>query len=202
MSLGDFMNENFDINSVFDNLTDVKFPRWKDLPELDLYMDQVLVLMDKYLCRANLDKATGSDEDSIITSSMVNNYVKKEYMPAPVKKKYGKEHIAHLIIICIMKQSLPIPVIDTFIKSMLEVMPINELLDTFIETYEQSFIAAADRLKEISVVSSDDERARRAIIATRATALSNSGIIVADTIFKSLKSEEPVEKKKKSKDED
>lgn len=195
------MNENFDVNSVFDNLTDVKFPRWKDLPELDLYMDQVLVLMDKYLCRVNLDKATGSDEDALITSSMVNNYVKKEYMPAPVKKKYGKEHIAHLIIICIMKQSLPIPVIDTFIKSMLEVMPISELLDTFIDTYEKSFIAAADRLKELSDVSNSDERTRRAIIAIRSTALSNSGIIVSDTVLKSLESE-PEKKKKKSKDED
>ena len=199
--MGDIMNENFDLNSVFDNLSDVKFPRWKDLPELDLYMDQVLVLMDKYLCRVNLDKATGCDEEGLITSSMVNNYVKKEYMPAPVKKKYGKEHIAHLIIICIMKQSLPIPVIDTFIKSMLEVMPISELLDTFIDTYEQSFIAAADRLKELSVVSSSDERTRRAIIAIRSTALSNSGIIVSDTVLKSLENE-PEKKKKKSKDED
>lgn len=70
-------------------------PQWKELPDLALYMDQVVSLGNRYL------------EPLIsgpITASMVNSYVKKELMPKPVKKKYSQEHVASLILITIMKQ--------------------------------------------------------------------------------------------------
>ena len=53
-------------------------PKWEELPDIDLYMDQVIALMNRYL-----DNRT---KDKMITPSMVNNYVKMKVMPAPVKK--------------------------------------------------------------------------------------------------------------------
>ena len=88
-----------------------KLPYWDELPEIDLYMDQVIALMDKYLSFHKTD-----EETKIITNSMVNNYVKLGIMPAPVKKKYSREHIAYLIIICTLKQALPISDIKDLIE--------------------------------------------------------------------------------------
>ena len=48
-----------------------KLPYWEDLPEIDLYMDQVIALMDKYLSFHKIDENT-----AVITHSMINNYVK------------------------------------------------------------------------------------------------------------------------------
>ena len=60
---------------------------WERLPELDLYMDQVITLMDKQLTPFTTD---GSDK--LLTPSMINNYVKDEVLPRPVKKKYSREN--------------------------------------------------------------------------------------------------------------
>lgn len=54
-------------------------PRWRQLPEVDLYMDQVLLLMEKYL-----RSATG---ERVVTSAMINNYVKMGALPPPERKK-------------------------------------------------------------------------------------------------------------------
>ena len=58
-----------------------KLPYWEDLPEIDLYMDQVIALMDKYLSFHKIDENT-----AVITHSMINNDVKLGIMPAPRKK--------------------------------------------------------------------------------------------------------------------
>lgn len=100
-----------------------KIPLWNELPELDLYMDQIIVLMEKYL---------GSNpEDKLITPSMINNYVKLGIVPPPTKKKYSKTHIAYLIIICSLKQVMPIADIKILIDEKLEKHSIEELLNEY-----------------------------------------------------------------------
>ena len=69
-------------------------PRWNELPEIDLYLDQVVNYLEKYL-----GILSSNDDDKIITKTMINNYVKQGIMPAPEKKKYGKTHIAYLMVI-------------------------------------------------------------------------------------------------------
>ncbi len=82
-----------------------KLPRWEDIPDLDLYMDQVLNLTRRYL------KSYPGSEENCVTSSMVNNYVKAGLLPPPVRKRYTSEHVARLFMICILKNSLPIAMI-------------------------------------------------------------------------------------------
>ena len=61
-------------------LENVHLPRWHELPDIELYMDQVITLIEKYLSPLiTLEKHT------LLTSSMVNNYVKHGLIPAPVK---------------------------------------------------------------------------------------------------------------------
>lgn len=77
-------------------------PRWKELPSVDLYIDQVVSLLENYL--SNYIKGDTEKNESAITKSMINNYVKHNIIKPPVNKKYNKEHLAYLFVIFILKQ--------------------------------------------------------------------------------------------------
>jgi DNA-binding transcriptional MerR regulator len=111
------------------------FPTWNDIPEIDLYMDQVIALMEKYLSNLTFE----DDNTKLITSSMINNYVKLNIIPPPTKKKYSREHIAYLLIICSLKQVMPIPKIKEVIDLKLKTMSIEELLNSYSELYKKTF---------------------------------------------------------------
>ena len=91
---------------------------WERMPEIYLYMDQVLTFMDKQL---DLFKREG--KDGLLTSSMINNYVKDGVLPRPEQKKYAKEHLALLTMICVLKPVLSIPDISTLLQLLLKEAP-------------------------------------------------------------------------------
>lgn len=119
-------------------LASIKLPRWRELPDLDLYMDQVLALMGRYL-----GAYPGFDSKGL-TASMVNNYVKLGAMPAPVKKKYTRTHLAHLVVICLLKPTLPIASIRQIMAYELENAPDEEVYDHFCEAFERMNCRAAE----------------------------------------------------------
>lgn len=126
----DKIKENSDI---FQKIQNHSLPKWDDLPEIDLYMDQVIALMEKYLTDSSFPDA------KLITPSMINNYVKHNIMPAPIKKKYSREHLAYLIIICSLKQVMPISNIKIMIEKKLEQNSIAETLDFYSNLYDFTF---------------------------------------------------------------
>ncbi|MBS6942960.1 MAG: DUF1836 domain-containing protein [Clostridiales bacterium] len=100
--------------------------RWAELPDLALYMDQVLTILEKQLCLI----ACGP-EDKNLTSTMINNYVKHKVIPAPVKKKYEKEHLANLTMVCIAKQVLSLSEIQAMMEKLRAAENIETLYDRF-----------------------------------------------------------------------
>ena len=86
-------------------------PTWTELPSLELYMDQVIILLTQYLSFIPMT----NEDDKLITASIINNYVRMKVIPPPVKKKYSRIHIAYLIMICVLKQSLNISSIQKII---------------------------------------------------------------------------------------
>ena len=86
-------------------ITDYHLPEWDSIPNFGLYMDQVIVLLEQYL--SFIPSPVGTKEH-FVTSSTINHYVRLKIMPAPVKRKYHRVHIAYLIMILTMKQSLSI----------------------------------------------------------------------------------------------
>ncbi len=129
-----------------------KLPYWEELPEIDLYMDQVVALMEKYLSFHKLDEDT-----KLITKSMINNYVKLGIMPPPVKKKYSREHIAYLIIICTLKQALPISDIKDLIALRVKRTSIAETLNFFSDLYDSVFNTVIAIGKKFSKRNESDE---------------------------------------------
>ncbi len=87
-----------------------RLPDWEQLPDFGLYMDQVITLLSQYL-----SFLPQSSEEQVVTTSAINNYVRTGIMPPPNKKKYDRIHIAYLIMICSLKQSLNIADIQRII---------------------------------------------------------------------------------------
>ena len=118
---------------ICEKLASHKLPRWENFPDIELYMDQVVAVMEKALALYN---KVGAEESKLITPSIINNYVKLKVIPAPNKKKYNREHLAYLIMICILKQTLAISSVVKIIESNLESKTISELYNEFCSIYE------------------------------------------------------------------
>lgn len=118
-------------------MTEFHLPRYQEIPSIELYMDQVIGYIDE-----SLNPFRIHEKEKIITSSMVNNYVKQGLVNKPVKKKYNKKHIAYIIVVCILKQILSISEICDYIKRQIETAPIETAYDYFAEKLEESLKAA------------------------------------------------------------
>lgn len=129
-----------------------RLPRWSELPDLELYMDQVLSLIERYL------RSYPGFDGKGLTASMVNNYVKLGVMPAPVKKKYTRVHLAYLIVICVLKASLPIDSIRGLTAGLSPDGEEESFYDRFCEQFEDAVNAAADAARE-RIVMPAQERA-------------------------------------------
>ena len=75
---------------------DISIPRWRELPDIALYMDQVLLVLGGTLEPLGVD----------VTAAMINNYVKMKLTPPPTKKKYDRSHVACFLMICLLKKVL------------------------------------------------------------------------------------------------
>ena len=104
-------NENM-LNSILESFDRIEHIHSDDIPNIDLYMDQVTTFMDKRLRKTTRDPK----EDKILTKTMINNYAKNDLLPPPIKKKYSKEHILVLIFIYYFKGILSINDIQTIMK--------------------------------------------------------------------------------------
>lgn len=86
-------------------ITDYHLPQWDSIPDFGLYMDQVILLLERYL---SFIPPVNAEKERIVTASAINNYVRLKLMPAPVKRKYYRVHICYLIMILTLKQSIGI----------------------------------------------------------------------------------------------
>lgn len=91
------------LKSILESLGRIEHIRLEDIPNIDLYMDQVTTFMD-----AHLEACKRTDEDKILTKTMINNYTKNNLLPPPDKKKYSKEHMYLLIFLYYFKNVLSI----------------------------------------------------------------------------------------------
>lgn len=91
------------INSLLKKLVKLNYIKPGDVPNINLYMDQVTTFMDEHL-----SDVKRHDNDKTLTKTMINNYTKNQLLPAPIKKKYSKNHIYILAFIYYFKNILSI----------------------------------------------------------------------------------------------
>ena len=118
-------------------------PTWNELPDLDLYMDQVISIISKYF--------NTHSEEKILTPSMVNNYVKLGIIPAPIRKKYSKEHLAYLLMVCTLKQTLDMATIQKIIPVGLDSMQIEYIYNSFVKNQSKAYGYVTENVLSVAI---------------------------------------------------
>lgn len=117
-------------------LINYKLPAWKELPDIGLYMDQVIALLGQYLDFIPVE----DQKNKPVTPTTINNYVRLKVMPAPEKRKYYRIHIAYLIMIFTLKQG-------TSINGIQQLLPADAPEDE-VKVFYTNYI---ERLQDISL---------------------------------------------------
>lgn len=107
--------EKKEILHLIDNLKKINYVKPNEIPNIELYMDQVTTFMDKHL-----ESSKRYSEDKLLTKTMINNYTKNNLLPSPNKKKYSKNHMYLLIFIYYMKNILSISDIQSILEPLTE----------------------------------------------------------------------------------
>jgi len=126
------------------NIEEFRLPRWEKLPEIELYLDQVVKYLEDYLAPFHTDKS-----EKLITKTMINNYVKHGVLKPPVKKKYTKSHMAHLFVICLMKQVYSINDIKVLNRLALGIAPVEISYNKFCDALEKAVECAFENKEYI-----------------------------------------------------
>ena len=105
-----------------------ELPTWEELPDFGLYMEQVITLMKQYLDYLPPELK----EEQFITPATINNYVRTKVMPEPNHKRYFREHLAYLIIILTLKQSLSIAMISKIIPMGISEDEVKKIYSTYV----------------------------------------------------------------------
>ena len=146
------------LRELLDRLKEISYVQPDELPNIDLYMDQVTTFMDRHLASSKR-----YEEDKLLTKTMINNYTKNELLPSPNKKKYSKDHMYLLILIYYLKSVLSITDIQSILK------PLNEKFFEgagevpFEKIYEEIF---AIQTAQSDVVAKDLARKWKAVQGT------------------------------------
>ena len=103
------------LNSILSSISRIDYIKPEDIPNIDLYMDQVTTFMEE-----SLRSTKRYTDDKILTKTMINNYAKNNLLPPPVKKKYSREHVLVMIFIYYFKNILSINDIQTLLGPITE----------------------------------------------------------------------------------
>jgi hypothetical protein len=132
------------LNRWKETLDSYYLPAWDELPDISLYMDQVIFLMNKYLNLFSL-----FENKEIITPSMINNYVKLGIIPPPNKKRYSRVHIAYLVTVCSLKQTLSMYTIQRIIPINLAESEVKRLYNSFVKNQQSAIHKVTDQVSAI-----------------------------------------------------
>lgn len=106
-------------------------PRWRELPDIPLYMDQVVEIIRKVL------DIFSDGTEPVITASMINNYVRQKLIDPLVNKKYVKDHVSELIVISLFKRSFSMQEIKSVIRAIIDEYGMEEGYDLFCTELEE-----------------------------------------------------------------
>lgn len=121
----------------------------EDIPQIDLYMDQVTTFMEKHL-----GELKRYPDDKVLTKTMINNYAKNNLLPSPVRKKYTQEHILLLVFIYYFKNLLNFNDIETLLSYITEhhfgekIVPLSEVYNEIFSLEHSQMDSLKNDVKE------------------------------------------------------
>lgn len=111
-----------------------RLPSWEEIPDIGLYMEQVVVILKQYLDYLPPELK----EEQFITAATINNYVRTKIMPMPVRKRYYRVHIAYLILICSLKQGLSLSLIQKLIPPTMTEEELHAAYSAYVTRHAQA----------------------------------------------------------------
>lgn len=160
-------------------------PDWEKLPSIPLYMDQIMMFTGEALAPFERD-----EKQSLLTSSMINNYVKNGLVDHPIHKKYAREHLSKLMMTSMLKQVLSIQDISVLFGGSEDP---ERLYTAFVTAQDNALHETASLIDP-----ENDEEALRAM-ALRLAAEANARRAVAERILMGLSDKKEKKSAEKSK---
>lgn len=155
---------------------------WERMPELELYMDQVIAYMEKHLAfyRRN-------EQSKALTPSMINNYVKESLLHRPVNKRYNRTHLAELMIVSLLKPVLPMADIAR-LKNALSPQAdgIPALYAQVCRAQTDSLTQAAGELEQCCAGGEPDSPEQLAMLAVQFALRANAYRVAAERMIETL----------------
>lgn len=174
-----------ELSEFLADLSSFKTESWNQFPGIDLYMDQVVTYLERLLKLFDTD-ASGK----VITSSMVNNYVKEGYLKRPVNKKYDRVHLVTLYIMSMLKPILPIPLIAGSLSQLTDEGKYQVFFEELAKLQDEAFSKVSSMLSaNIEQLSDEDYETSLRLFALQLTSEANARKIVAEKILLSLNKE-------------
>ena len=128
-----------------DFLVNYRLPKWEDIPDIGLYMEQVLALLKQYLDYLPPELK----DEQFITAATINNYVNKKFMPKPYKKRYYRIHIAYMIMICTLKHSMSISMLQKLIPNNISEEEVKRIYDSYAKRHK---LAAEYFIEQVQMI--------------------------------------------------
>ena len=138
-----------EIKEEFKNLNLENQLELEEIPEIDLYMDQVIQLFD-----GKFNESKRNEEDKALTKTMINNYAKGKLLMSVKNKKYSKEHLILMSLIYNLKGSLSINDIKSSLDKIVKTIdkdedyPIRNLYKAYLELHKKDYTFVEESLDE------------------------------------------------------
>jgi len=130
-------------------------PRWHELPNIDLFLEQVVTLINNSLEPYIFFVDTNKEENDLLTKTMINNYVKHGIIEPPIKKQYSKSQVAKLFAICVLKQVYSMDDIKKLLTMALRT-DIQISYDKFCNLFEEALDCAYNKKDYIDKTSTNE----------------------------------------------
>lgn len=183
MSTEDLNSIKQELTNFSNTLSSYKTESWSSFPSIDLYMDQVVTYLERLLNIFN----DNDDKSKIITSSMVNNYVKEGYLKRPTNKKYDKVHLVTLYIMSMLKPILPISLIAESLSNIENEQKYQVFFEELTKLQDEAFSNVSSKLSNVlEQISEDDYETALRLFALQLTSEANAHRIVAEKILDTL----------------
>ena len=141
---------------IADSLRDFHLPRYEELPDVGLYLEQTAKNISEFLTPL---------EEGSLTPSMVSNYVKKGLIRNPVKKQYGREQIAYLFFIALTKNVLSLDGLINFIALQKRTYSLQKAYDYFCEQFENTLLFTAEVKDTLDIAGEDTTDEKRLLFS-------------------------------------
>ncbi len=141
---------------IADSLRDFHLPRYEELPDVGLYLEQTAKYISEFLSPL---------EEGSLTPSMVSNYVKKGLIRNPVKKQYGREQIAYLFFIALTKNVLSLDGLINFIALQKRTYSLQKAYDYFCEQFENTLLFTAEIKDTLDIAGEDTTDEKRLLFS-------------------------------------